>query len=293
MKDRIIRGITDNGLVRFFAVDATQTVKHAAKIHNFSITNSVVMGRLISAALIMGTEMKSPKDLITMQIESDGVISGAIVTSKGAGNVKCFLPKASEETPPNPDSGSIDVKKAVGKGVLKIIKELGMKTPYIGNVELLYGEIAQDITFYYAQSEQIPTSIGLGVLIVPKGEIKKAGGFMIQLMPNTPESVIVKLEENLNKFPNLTDMMDMGYEIEELIEKFLLKGLNPKVLETIPAQYKCECSKERFRQGIKLLGKEELEKAIVDKEVLEANCHFCNTSYKYGKDEIQEILKEL
>ena len=293
MEDRIIRGITDNGLVRFFAVDATQTVKKATKTHNFSITNSVVMGRLLSAALIMGTEMKSPKDVITMQIESDGVADGAIVTSKGAGNVKCFLPRASEETPPNMDTGSIDVKKAVGNGVLKIIKELGMKTPYVGNVELLYGEIAQDITYYYAQSEQIPTSMGLGVLIFPNGEIKKAGGFMIQLMPNTPESVIVKLEENLGKFPNLTDMMDMGYEIEELIEKFLLKGLKPKVLETIPAQYKCDCSHERFRQGIKLLNKEELEKAIVDKEVLEANCHFCNTSYKYGKEEIEDILKEL
>ncbi len=293
LKDRIIRGITHNAYVRFFAVDATQSVQEAVKLHDLSITNSVVMGRMLSAALMMGTDLKSEKDVITLQIESDGIASGLVVTSKGAGNVKGFMPRPTVETPPNPETNSIDVKSALGNGVLKIIKELGLKTAYSGNVELLYGEIAQDLTYYYAQSEQVPTSIGLGVLIFPDGKVKKAGGFMIQLLPNTPESVIDRLEDNLNKFPNMTDMMDMGYEIEELIAKFILKDMAPKVLDTISASYKCDCSHERFKHGLRLLDKSELEKAVKDGEVLEANCHFCNKNYHYGKSDIEEILRDL
>ena len=176
---------------------------------------------------------------------------------------------------------------------MTIIKDTGMKNPYIGTVELLYGTIAKDLTYYFVQSEQIPTSIGLGVLINDKKEVQQAGGFMIQLMPNTPDKVISVLEDNLEKFPNFTDVMDMGFPIEKIISDFILKGFEPIIKDTIPAQFHCDCSKEKFSEGLKLLGKKELKKAIRENEILETNCHFCNSKYKYNSEDISSILEEM
>ncbi|HPR18014.1 MAG TPA: Hsp33 family molecular chaperone HslO [Candidatus Cloacimonadota bacterium] len=293
MKDKIIRGITNNKFIRFFAVNSTETVREAVRLHNLSITNSVLLGRLLSGALLMGFDLKSESDMLTIKIEGDGPVGKALVTSNKNGEVKGYVNNPQLELPINQNTKTIDVPTAVGKGTLTIIRDLGLKNPYIGQVELKYGTIAQDLTYYFAVSEQIPSSVGLGVLIEPDGSVKQAGGFIVQLMPETPEEVISHLEQNLAKFPNLTDVMDMGFPIEKIIADFILKDFQPEILEEIEAKYKCDCSSEKFIKGLKLLSKEELQEALAKKEIFTVHCHLCNTDYNYGKDAIEKILKEM
>ncbi len=292
MSDRIIRGITKNKFVRFFAVDSTETTKYASQIHNLSGTISVIMGRLLSAGLMMAFDMKSSNDLLTLKLQCEGPIGGALVTANNKGEIKGYINNPQIKLPSNSEK-IINVKSAIGKGLITIIKDLGLKNPYIGNVELIYGTIARDLTHYFVKSEQIPSSVGLGVLTDEEGKVRQSGGFIIQLMPEAPEEVISKIETNLKKFPHLTDVMDMGYEIEEIMSDFILKGLQPEIKKTIPAKFKCDCSKEKFKKGLKLLGKEELEKAISEKEKLETECHFCNKKYEYDEDEILKVLMEI
>jgi len=291
--DRIIRGITRDKSIRFFAIDATQTVQKAVDIHHLSMTNSVIMGRMISAALMMAADLKSDKNVITLKIDGDGPCGNALVTARKNGNVKGYAKHPEVELPLNEITKTFEIKQAIGKGTFTIIKDLGLKNPYIGQIELKYSTIAKDLTYYFAQSEQIPSSVGLGVLVMPNGSIKKAGGFIIQVLPQTFEVVISQIEENLAKFPNLTDMMDLGHSIEDLISKFILKGLEPQIKETAPAQYKCDCSKEKFENGIKLLSKKELQEAIDTNETLTIHCHFCNTKYNFDKKKIEHILEKM
>lgn len=291
--DRIIRGITKDKSIRFFAIDATETVQEAVTIHHLSMTNSVIMGRMISAALMMAADMKSDRNVITLKVDGDGPAGVAIVTARKNGNVKGYAKYPEVEIPLNEHTKTFDIQNAIGNGTLTIIKDLGMKRPYIGQIELKYSTIAKDLTFYFAQSEQIPSSVGLGVLVMPDGTIKQAGGFIIQVLPETKENVISKIEKSLAKFPNLTDMMDMGHSIEEIISKFILKGLEPDVRETTPVKYKCDCSREKFKIGIKLLSKMELQEAIDTNETLTIHCHFCNTDYNFDKKKIEKILEQM
>ncbi len=293
MKDKIIRGITSDKQIRFFAVDSTEAVKHAVNIHNLSITNSVLLGRLISAALMMAMDLESDNSVITLKVEADGPISGAIVTANKTGEVKGYVNNPQVELPLQKDTGMIDVPGAIGKGHITIIKDLGMNNPYIRQVELKFGTIAKDFTYYFMKSEKIPSSVGLGVLIEPDGTVRQAGGFIVHLMPDTPEKVISKLENNLANFPNLTDVMDMGYSIEEIIEKYILKDLEPQIKRKIPAKYKCNCSYEKFENDIKLLKKEKLKESIDKNEELTVHCHFCNKDYKFGSDKIKKILEQM
>ncbi|NQV19021.1 MAG: Hsp33 family molecular chaperone HslO [Armatimonadetes bacterium] len=292
MADRIIRGITKKKFVRFFAVDSTETTKYTSQIHNLSGTTSVIMGRLLSAGLMIAFDMKSSTDLLTLKLQCEGPIGGALVTANNKGEIKGYINNPQIKLLFSSEK-IIDVKAAIGKGLITIIKDLGLKNPYIGNVKLIYGTIARDLTHYFVKSEQIPSSVGLGVLTNEKGEVRQSGGFIIQLMPDAPEEVISKIETNLNKFPHLTDVMDMDYKIEEIMNDFILKGLQPEIKKTIPAKFRCDCSKEKFKKGLKLLGKEELEKAISEKEKLETVCHFCNKKYMYDENEILKILTEI
>ena len=288
--DRIIRGFTKDKSIRFFAIDSTKTVKKAVKLHNLSITNSVIMGRMLSATLMMAKELKSDKNNITLKINCDGAIGNVIVTANKNGFVKGYITNPQTEIPLAKETKSIDVKRAIGNGNLTIIKDLGLESPYIGQIEMKYGTIAEDLTFYFAQSEQIPSSVGLGVLVMPNGVIKQAGGFIIQLLPNADEKIISKLDNNLRKFPNLTDMMDLGHSIENIIENFILKDFQPKIKNIDPAIYKCDCSKTRFISGLKLLSKEELQKAIEINETLSVQCHFCNKNYEFTKSDLQKLV---
>ena len=289
MLDRIIRGITKNKFVRFFAVNSTETTKYASQIHNLSGTTSVIMGRLLSAGLMMAFDMKSSTDLLTLKLQCEGPIEGALVTVNNNGEIKGYINNPQIKLSSNSEK-IINVKTAIGKGFITIIKDLGLKNPYIGNVELIYGTIARDLTRYFVKSEQIPSSVGLGVLTNEKGEVQQSGGFIIQLMPDAPEEVISKIETNLNKFPNLTNVMDMGYEIEEIMNDFILKGLQPEIKKTIPAKFKCDCSFDKFEKGLQLLDKEELEEMIDNNEEIVINCHFCNKNYSFGEKKILKVL---
>ena len=291
--DRIIRGVTKDKSIRFFAIDATETIQEAVTIHHLSMTNSVIMGRMISATLMMAADLKSDKNVITIKIDGDGPVGVAIVTARKNGNVKGYVKYPEVEIPLNEQTKTFDIKSAIGNGTLTIIKDLGMKSPYIGQIEIKYGTIAKDLTLSFAKSEQIPSSVGLGVMVMPDGTIKQAGGFIIQVLPETKEDVITKIEENLAKFPNLTDIMDMGNSIEDIIPKFILKGLEPEVKETMPIKYQCDCSIEKFEDGIKLLSKKELQEAIDTNETLIIHCHFCNTDYSFDKKKIEKILGQM
>jgi molecular chaperone Hsp33 len=289
LTDRIVRGYTDNGYIRFFGIDSTETVKYASEIHNLSTTNTVLFGRLISAALIMAADLKTDKGSVSIRLNSDGVGGGTVVTATNDGKVRGFMPDGSSETPLNETTKQFDVKKAVGNGTLQITKDLGMKNTFTGTVDLLYGEIGTDLTYYYAKSEQTPSSIGLGVLIFPEIGVKTAGGFMVQLMPDTPEEVITKLETNLKHFPNLTDMLDMGHSIEELILDHILKGFDAEIKETTEVSYHCGCSSQNIYEKLRLLPKEDLDGVIEEQGKVTTVCHFCNTNYVFTKEEIEML----
>jgi molecular chaperone Hsp33 len=290
VKDKIIRGITEDKHVRFFAVDSTQTVREARDIHNLSITNSVLMGRSLSAALILALDLKTANNVLSLKLDGDGACGHLIATANNRGEVKAYMRNPQLETPLNEQSKRLDIKAALGKGTLTLIKDLGLKQPYVGQVELISGEVAEDLAYYFVKSEQIPTSVGLGVLVEADGSIRQSGGFMIQLMPDTPEEIISQIEENMAKFPNLTDVMDMGFQLEEIISKFILKGLNPRVTLTSPASYHCDCSKERFSAALDLLERSELIEAMSKGEDIVTECHFCNKTYAFDSWEIKKFL---
>jgi len=289
LSDFIIRGITQDNYVRFFAVDSTFSSNEVMESHNLSITAATIFSRMLSAGFMLGATLKAETDILTMKIDGDGPINKALVTAKANGTVKGFI--ANPQLELKLDNGKINVKKAIGSGTLTMIKDLGMRTSYNSQVELISGEIAEDIAYYYAKSEQIPTSIGLGVLFDKEGQIRKSGGFMIQLMPETPENIIVEIEKNLSSFPNLSDLLDMNYEIEKIVLKMILKGLNAKVQEKKEVRYYCDCSRERFSSGLKLLKLSELEEMTESEETL-IECRFCLKKYTFSPQEIKSFIEE-
>jgi molecular chaperone Hsp33 len=293
LKNIAVRGISQDKFLRFFAVDCTEALQEAIRMHGLSVVNTIIMGRALAATLMLSLDLKSEQDAITFKIESDGISGGVLITGKADGTVKGYVGNPKAELPTNDNKQSGIIKEALGKGHITIIKDMGMKQPYEGTVELLYGEIAEDLTYYFAKSEQIPTSIGLGVLLDEKGAVKQAGGFMIQLLPDTPVAVIEKLESLVSHFPNLTDLMDMGYALQDILSNILLKDIPIVFLKEKKVSYHCDCSKEKFSKGLKLLEKDELQEAIKKKDNIQVVCHFCNTTYDYDKDDISEILNEM
>ncbi|MEA1973574.1 MAG: Hsp33 family molecular chaperone HslO [Candidatus Cloacimonadota bacterium] len=292
MPDKIIRGHSISKNIRFFGIDSTEVVSSATQMHNLSITNSVLLGRVLSATLMMGTTLKNRTDSITLKFAGDGPSEKCIAVSKNDGKVKGYVANPEVELPKN-ELHQIDVKGAIGKGMLTVIKDMGLKQPYISQIELISGEIAQDLTYYFAKSEQTPSAVGLGVLVDIDGSVRQAGGFIVQLMPNTPEEEIKILEKNLDEFPNLTDVLDMGKDIETIVRDFILKGIEVKVTQTKKTAFSCDCSKDRFRNGLRLLGKSELNELVKIGDAVPTVCHFCNTEYVFELDEIEEIFKTL
>ncbi|MCF7920969.1 MAG: Hsp33 family molecular chaperone HslO [Candidatus Cloacimonetes bacterium] len=291
MHDHIIRGMAGETQIRFFAVNCTEATRKIQEIHELSITTSVLMGRLMAAALMMGYDLKSPDELITLKINSDGAVSQIILTASNQGYVKGYINNPKVEVPLN-EKGQINVAGAIGTGVLTIIKDIFGGMPYSGQVEIKNGEIASDLAYYFVQSEQTPTAIGLGVLIEPDGYIRQAGGFMIQLLPEAGGEVVDILERNLEKLPNLTDLLDMGFSIEKIVKEMILMDLHSEVKASQDAEYHCDCSAEKFEQGLSLLDKAELQENLDKDEDVVVICHFCNTKYHYGKEIIAKHLAE-
>ncbi len=289
MTDYIVRATAADGQIRAFAAYTKDVVEEARRRHNTSPTATVALGQLLTAGTMMGAMMKNDTDILTLQIRCDGPLGGLTVTADNQGNVKGYAVHPDVDVPVK--NGQINVADALDLGVLNVIKDMGLKEPYIGQTILETSEIAKDLTYYYMNSEQVPSSVGLGVLMNKDNTVKCAGGFIIQLMPFAEDATIDKLEENLKNVTSVTELLDHGCTPEGLLEA-LLGNLGIEVLDTLPTQFHCNCSKERVEKAVASVGREDLQAMIDDGEDIEVKCDFCNSTYKYTVDELKEILKE-
>lgn len=288
MSDYIIRGMAADGQVRFFAGTTKEIVETARSIHNTSPVATAALGRLLTAGALMGATCKNDSDLLTLQIQCSGPIGGLTVTADAHCNVKGYVNNPEVILHAN-DKGKLDVAKALDMGVLSVIKDIGLKEPYIGQTQLVSGEIAEDLTYYFATSEQIPTSVALGVLMEKNNTVKQAGGFIIQLMPFASEELISDLEKRLSEFTSITALLDQGMEPLDIVKQ-IFEGYNVEVTDTIPTKWHCNCSKERFSQAVISLGKKEIANLLADNKPIEVNCQFCNSSYTFSPEELENML---
>lgn len=289
MKDYIVRATAANTQIRAFAAMTTDLVEQARKYHETSPVATAALGRLLTGGVMMGSMMKNPTDVLTLQINCSGPIGGLTVTADATGNVKGYVNEPEVILPPK--NGKLDVGGALGQGILNVIKDMGLKEPYAGQTILQTGEIAEDLTYYFATSEQVPSSVGLGVLMEKNNTVHCAGGFIVQVMPFIEEAVLAKLEENISKIQSVTAMLDNGHTPEEMLSQ-VLDGLNMEVTDTLQISYHCNCSKERIEKAIISIGKKEIQEMIDDGETIEVKCHFCNTAYHFTVEELETILKK-
>lgn len=287
MKDYMVRATAADAQIRAFACTTRGVVETARAAHNTSPVVTAALGRLLSAGVMMGSMLKGEEDLITLQIKGDGPVGGLTVTADASGRVKGYANVPDVILPAKPN-GKLDVSGAVGQGVLSVIRDMGLKDPYIGQTDLQTGEIAEDLTYYFASSEQVPSSVGLGVLMNKENTVRQAGGFLIQLMPFAEDAVIDKLEENLRKVTSVTSILDAGNTPEQLLE-ILLDGMDPEITDTMPVSFFCNCSKDRVEKALVSIGREELKSMIDDGKEIEVNCHFCNKNYTFSVEELQAL----
>lgn len=286
--DYIVRATAADSQIRAFAATTRDLAETARGYHNTSPVATAALGRLLTAGAMMGAMMKGEKDLLTLQIKGNGPIGGITVTADSSANVKGYVENPNVVIHAN-SNGKLDVGGAVGIGILNVIKDLGMKEPYSGQCELKTGEIGDDLTYYFAVSEQIPSSVGLGVLMEKDNTVRQAGGFIIQLMPFTSDEVIDRLEQKLAEVDSVTSMLDAGMTPEQILEE-LLGEFGLEITDTVPTQYHCNCSRERIEKALISIGKKDLKEMIDDGETIEVNCHFCDKKYKVTVDELKELL---
>lgn len=287
---KLTRAITSDGSVVAFAVDSKTIVKDALRIQKTSPVATAAFGRLLTAASMMGIMLKGADDTITIRIKGDGPIGRLIAVSDSQGNVRGCLDNPQVDIPLRAD-GKLDVGSAVGKnGTVFVTKDLNLKEPYNGQTALISGEIAEDITGYFASSEQIPTVCALGVLVDKDCSVKAAGGFILQLLPFADPKAIDILEKNIKGLSPVTVMLDSGMTPEDMIKK-ALKGFEVEILNEYDVEYKCSCSRERVDTALKSLGKNELQAMIDEQNGAEVKCHFCDNVYKYSKEDLKELIK--
>ncbi len=287
---KIVRTISHDASVVATAIDATDIVAEIEKIHKPSAVVTAALGRLTIAASLIGNGLKGADDSVTIRMDGGGATGCLIAVSDSHGNVKSYVSNPIVEIPLN-QYGKLDVAGAVGKdGLISVVKDLGLKEPYVGQVPIVSGEIAEDIANYFAVSEQIPTVCGLGVLVNPDLTVRAAGGYLIQLLPFADESCIDKLEDNVNTLQPVTAMLDSGMSAED-IAKRVLEGLEPDLLDEFDVAYKCDCSKSRVEKALISLGREELCQMAEEEEKIEVCCHFCDKKYNFSKSEIIELIK--
>ena len=288
MKDYIVRATAGDEQVRAFAATTGNLVEEARRRHNTSPVATAALGRLLTAGAMMGSMMKNDTDVLTLQIKGDGPLGGITVTADAKANVKGFVENPDAMLPPK--NGKLDVGGAVGIGLLNVIKDMGMKEPYVGQTILQTSEIAEDLTYYFTTSEQVPSSVGLGVLMNKDNTVHCAGGFIVQVMPFVTDEVLSRLEENIQKISSVTQMLDDGHTPEQMLER-VLEGLDIEITDTIPANFSCNCSHERIEKAIISIGKKDIQSMIDEGKEVEVKCHFCNTAYKFSVEELKEILK--
>ena len=289
MSDYIVRATAADSNIRAFAITSKQMVEDARMHHETSPIMTAALGRLLSAGAMMGAMMKGEQDLLTLQIQCSGPAKGLTVTADANGNVKGFAMNPQVELPNRAD-GKLNVGGALDLGILSVIKDMGLKEPYVGQCQLQTGEIAEDLTYYFATSEQIPSAVGLGVLVDKDLSVKEAGGFIIQLMPFTPDEVIDKLEAKIAKIDSVTKMLERGLTPEQILDE-ILGEFGLEITDKIPTGFKCDCSKEKVSRAISTLSRKDLDDIIADGESIEVKCQFCNTAYKFEIEDIKELRK--
>ena len=289
MNDYIIRATAADGQVRAFAAVTTELVETAKNAHNTSPVATAALGRLLTAGAMMGVMMKGEKDLLTLRMEGDGPIGGLLVTADSKGSVKGYAFNPDVMLPPNAQ-GKLDVGGSLGVGVLSVIKDIGLKEPYVGQTILVSGEIAEDLTYYFATSEQVPSSVALGVLMNRDNTVRQAGGFIIQLLPVSSDDMICKLEERLNTMDSITSLLDAGKTPEEILDT-LLGDFGLEILDRMPTGFHCDCEKSRVEKAIISIGKKEINDMIEEGKPIEVSCHFCNKIYTFSVDELKGMLE--
>jgi len=290
MSDYIIRATAADGQVRAFAATTRELVEYARSAHNTSPVATAALGRLLTGGAMMGVMMKGDDDLLTLKIECDGPIKGLTVTADSKGNVKGYVFEPEVMLPPNA-KGKLDVGGALDLGVLTVIKDLGLKEPYVGQTILVTGEIAEDLTYYFATSEQTPSSVALGVLMNKENTVRQAGGFIIQLLPGASEELISGLEKKLGEISSITSLLDQGMTPEMILD-YVLGEYGLEILDKMPTAFTCNCSRERIERALISVGRQELQNMIEDGKPVEVNCHFCNKHYEVGVEELKLLMEK-
>lgn len=289
MKDYILRATAQQEQIRAFAIRANDMVEYARQRHGTSPVVTAALGRLLAAGAMMGVMMKGEKDIMTIMMKGDGPVGSLTVTADSKGNVKGYADNPVVIIPAN-YAGKLDVGAAIGYGELTVIKDLGLKEPYVSQVPLGTSEVAEDLTYYFAKSEQTPSAVALGVLMSPDNTVEQAGGFIIQMMPGADGETAERLEKKLSEIPSVTELMSGGMGPEEILAE-ILGEFDLVINEKLDTRFACSCSKEHVARALISMGKEELKKIIDDGEPITVNCHFCNTDYTYSVDEVRELLE--
>ena len=292
MKDYIIRAVTDDGSIRAFACYTKDTVNEAFRHHQTSPVATAALGRVLTASAMMGAMLKGEKDTVSIQLTGNGPLGRVLAVSDSKSNVKGYVDYPHVDMPLN-TNGKLNVGKAVGTdGYLTVINDIGMKEPYIGKIPLVTGEVGDDLTKYFAVSEQVPSAVGLGVLVDTDYTVKTAGGFIIQVMPEGTDDDIAKLEENLNQVKSVTALFEEGKTPEDIL-KILPFGFDYHITDTLDTQYYCNCSRERVEKALISLGTEEIEKIIEEDGKAELSCHFCSNKYEFTEEDLKALLEEM
>ena len=288
--DYILRATAGDGSVRVFIANTKETVQQAFLHHKTSPVMSAALGRALTAVSIMGIMLKSDDDLVTIKINGNGLGKGLVVTGDNKGSVKGYPLNPVVDIPLKPN-GKLDVQNALGEGSLTVIKDMGLKEPYVGQIPLVSGEIAEDLTYYFAKSEQTPSAVSLGVLVDRDYSIKQAGGFIIQVMPDADEDIINSLENKLSTIKPFTTLLEEGNTIEDILN-ILLGNFGVNILDKIPVKFYCNCSRERVEKAIISIGKHELETIRKEDKKATLHCHFCNKDYDFNEDDLKTLLNE-
>ncbi len=291
MKDSLVRAIADNAQIRAFAVRTTQMVEKARSAHDTSPVVTAALGRLMSGAAMMGSMLGEEDELLTLQVDGDGPVGKIIVTADGHGSVKGYAMNPQAMCPASA-AGKLDVGRIVGNGYLTVIKDMGMEEPYNSRTELVTGEIGDDLAQYFAVSEQVPSGVGLGVLMNKDNTVRCAGGFIIQLMPFATDACISKLEENLARITSVTALLDQGYDPEEML-KVILKDTDVEITDRRDVAFRCNCSRNRVERVLLSMGRSQLDELISEGKDIELNCSFCNTNYVFTPQEVKELLADI
>ena len=290
MGDYIVRAMAANQQIRAFAIYSKDMAEKARASHNTSPVATAALGRLLSAGAMMGVMMKGDKDVLTLQMKGTGPLRGNVVTADSKGNVKGYVDNPDVMLPPNA-AGKLDVGGAIGVGVLNVIKDMGLKEPYNGTCELKTGEIGDDLTYYFATSEQVPSAVGLGVLMNKDNTVRQAGGFIIQLMPFIEDKVVDALEQKLANVKSVTAMLDAGFTPEMILEE-LLGEFGLEITEKMPTQFYCDCDKKRVEKALIGVGRATLNEMVQEGKTIEVGCHFCNTKYEFTVEELKELIRK-